>query len=262
MTRYFKDSLNKSDMLNKPKEQNQTLTGLPIGECGILVAPGATGKSQFVLNLLLASCGLTENHLINKNMKVLYVSLEDRLDDIRRRLYSYKIALGINKEELEKTELDFKVIENKSAQRLIVKDVSQEENPFWKELNTIIEKENYELVIVDTLIKTYSGYEENNNVDMSLVLSHFNTMAIENQCSILLLHHTNKSAVNQNAEINQSISRGASSVVDNSRFVLSLSRNEDDTGIICQSIKTNFAPPTKCIYNRAYKGTLIIDDVA
>ncbi len=87
-----------------PKELNQTLLGLPVGECGILVAPGATGKSQFVLNLLLASCGLTENHLINKNMKVLYVSLEDRLDDIKRRLYSYKIALGINKAELEETE--------------------------------------------------------------------------------------------------------------------------------------------------------------
>ncbi len=197
-----------------PKELNQTLLGLPVGEYGILVAPGAMGKSQFVLNLLLASCGLTENHLVNKNMKVLYVSLEDRLDDIKRRLYAYKIALGINKAELEETELDFKVIENKSAQRLVIKGVAQEDNSFWQELNNIIKKEKYELVIVDTLIKTYSGYEENNNVDMSLVLSHFNTMAIENQCSVLLLHHTNKSAINQNVEINQSISRGTSSVVD------------------------------------------------
>ncbi len=257
---YFNNELNKFDILKIPKEQHQTLKGLPLGEVGLLVAPGATGKSYFVLNLILASCGLTYNHLIQKPVKTLYVSLEDRLEDIQRRLYTYKKALNISETLLIETEFDFKIIENKSTERLIEKGVSQNDNKFFQELNTIIANEKYELVIIDTLIKAYTGFEENNNADMAMVLSHFNTMAINNQCSILLLHHTNKAAIGQNADINQSISRGASSLVDNSRFVLSLSKNEYDTGIICQSVKTNFSAPTKCEYTRVYKGALICEE--
>lgn len=257
---YFNNQLNKFDILKRPQEQNQTLKGLPTGEVGLLVAPGATGKSYFVLNLILACCDLTSNHLIERPVKTLYVSLEDRLEDIQRRLYAYKKALNISQSTLEETVFDFKIIENKSTERLIVKGVNQKDNPFFQELNRLIEKETYELVIIDTLIKSYSGYEENNNADMAMVLSHFNTMAINNNCSVLLLHHTNKGAIGQNADINQSISRGASSLVDNARFVLSLSKNEYDTGIICQSVKTNFSAPTKCNYTRAYKGTLIREE--
>ncbi|QFR43765.1 hypothetical protein FJR47_07515 [Sulfurimonas xiamenensis] len=257
---YFNNELNKFDILKIPEEQHQSIKGLPVSEVGLLVAPGATGKSMFVLNLILASCGLTYNHLIEKPVKTLYVSLEDRLEDIQRRLYAYKKALNISETTLQETELDFKIIENKSTERLIEKGVNQKDNKFFQELNSIISDGKYELVIIDTLIKSYTGFEENNNADMAMVLSHFNNMAIDNQCSVLLLHHTNKGAIGQNADINQSISRGASSLVDNSRFVLSLSKNEYDTGIICQSIKTNFSAPTRCEYMRAYKGALICEE--
>ena len=264
-TKYFKKSLTKSNILEEPPKKKESILGLPIGDCGILVAPGATGKSYYVMNLLLASCGLAENHLVKKQMKVLYVSLEDRIDDIRRRLYSYKMALDITQKKLDETEVDFKIIENKSANRLIVKGVSQEDNPFWQELNDIIKEGNYQLVIIDTLIKTYAGYEENDNVGMSLVLSHFDTMTIENQCSVLLLHHTNKGAIFNKTQT-QADARGASSLVDNSRFVLSLATNEDGLSITCQTVKANFAPSSSCIYNRDYQGALIIeednDDVA
>jgi RecA-family ATPase len=255
---YFYKQLNKFSILKQPEEEKHTIKGLPLGEVGLLVAPGATGKSYMVLNMLLASCGLTHNHLIEKPIKTLYVSLEDRVEDIQRRLYAYKKALNLSQEVLEETELDFKIIENKSTDRLIIKDVPQKDNPLFQELSQIISDERYELVIIDTLIKSYTGFDENNNADMAMVLSHFNTLAIDNNCSILLLHHTNKSAINPNSEINQSISRGASSLVDNARFVLSLSKNEDDTGVICQSVKTNFSAPTFCEYKRAYKGALIL----
>lgn len=256
---YFTKQINKLSILKKPEEEKHTMKGLPLQEVGLLVAPGATGKSFFILNLLLASCGLTYNHFIEKPVKTLYVSLEDRLEDIQRRLYAYKKALNLTEEILDGTELDFKIIENKSTDRLIIKDVPQKDNPLFQELSQIISDEGYELVIVDTLIKAYSGFDENNNADMAMVLSHFNTLAIDNNCSILLLHHTNKGAVSKNAEINQSISRGASSLVDNARFVLSLSKNADDTGVICQSVKTNFSPPTRCEYRRDYKGALILE---
>lgn len=258
---FFKESLNKFDMLKEPQKLKDSLKGLPLGEVGLLVAPGATGKSYFVLNLLLACCGLTENHLVEKTMKVLYVSLEDPLVEIQRRLYSYKIALNLTSEKLENTELDFKIIENKSADRLLVKDLEQKDNKFWQELNGVIKEGGYELVVIDTYIKTYTGYSENDNGDMSLVLSHFGTMAKNNNCSVLLLHHTNKGAIGQKNDINQGSSRGASSTIDNSRWAISLLSNNDNTGVICKSIKVNFAPPSEHEYYRGYKGTLIMDGI-
>lgn len=258
---FFKESLCKFDMLKEPPKLKDSLKGLPLGEVGLLVAPGATGKSFFVLNLLLACCGLTENHLVEKPMKVLYVSLEDRLSEINRRLYAYKVALDLTSEKLENTELDFKIIENKSADRLLVKGLKQKDNKFWQELDRTIKEGKYELVIIDTLIKTYSGYEENNNVDMSILLSHFGTIANDNNCSVLLLHHTNKGAIGQKGDINQGSSRGASSTIDNSRWACSLHLNNENTGVVCKSIKVNFAPPSEHEYIRGHKGALIMDGI-
>ncbi len=65
MNQYFKQTLTKSDIFTQPTELDETLKGLPRGEVGVLVAPGATGKSFFVLNMLLASChAVVKNHLI------------------------------------------------------------------------------------------------------------------------------------------------------------------------------------------------------
>jgi len=263
-THYFKKSLTKSDILKKPPAKDETLLGLPRKEVGILIAPGATGKSFFVLNILLASCELTKNHLVKNSLKVLYVSLEDNLDDIQRRMYSYKKALNLNETKLnENKELSFEIICYKGADRLISKKVEQSKNPLWKEFKQKIQDSNADLVIIDTLIKTYEGYLENDNPDMSIVLSYFNEVAIEKDCSILLLHHTNKGAINSDTQ-SQTDSRGASAIVDNSRWVVSLKKDEDESSIICQSVKTNFTASSNCTYNRRVEGTLIMEteDVA
>lgn len=260
--KFFENSLTRFDITKEPKPVNDTLRGLPVGETGMIIAPGSTGKSMFILNLMLSICGMSRNHLIYRPLKVLLVSLEDRLDDIQRRLYNYSVALNISEQNVLNCLNDFKIIENKSADRLIDKNIPQNQNPLWLALNAKIKEGDFDLVVVDTLIKSFSGdYDENSNTHMAMVLSHFNSLAIENNCSVLLTHHTNKGAIGQNAEINQANSRGASSLVDNSRYVLSLSTNEDKTGVICQSVKTNFSAPISQEYRRDYKGTLIMEDL-
>lgn len=259
--KFFENSLGVNDLLKEPTPINHTLKGLPVNECSLLVAPGAVGKSFFVLNLMLACTGLTQNHLVESCFDVLYVSLEDTLQDIQRRLHSYKVALGITEEQVKTMFYKFDIVENKSTDRLIDKSIPQNLNPMWQELNAKIQQGSYKLVIIDTLIKSYVGFEENNNADMSMVLSHFNNLARDNNCSVMLLHHTNKGAINPSNDINQSISRGASSLVDNSRFVLSLSKNEDNSGVICQSVKSNHTAPTSQEYMRDYKGALVMSDI-
>lgn len=259
----FDGFLTKADILKELPPVDETLVGLPRKEIGVLIAAGATGKSFFVLNLLLASCNLTKNHLIvkkdDKNLKILYVSLEDRLDDINRRMNSYKEALHLDEKGLNKNDLDFEIICYKGAKRLISKDIPQNENELWLNLNKKVQESRADLVIIDTMIKTYEGYDENSNPDMSKVLSYFNEMAIDKNCSILLLHHTNKGSIHNNSQ-SQTDSRGASAIVDNSRWVLSLKKNEDDTGIVAQSVKMNFTSSNTCNYKRWCRGSLLMEE--
>lgn len=262
-TKFFKNSLNKFSMFNQIGDADETLKGLPRGEVGLLVAPGATGKSYFVLNLMLASLKLTSNHLIDntKNIKTLYVSLEDRLDDINRRMINYKNALGIQDiNQLKVINDNFEIIAYKGADRLISKGIKSSNNQLWIELKQNILNNKSDLVIIDTFIKTYEGFDENSNPDMAKVLSYFNELAIDCNCSILLLHHTNKGAINPKNESSQADSRGASSIVDNSRYVISLRNNDNSSGVICKGVKTNFSRLSEVTYNRKYKGSLIMEN--
>ena len=253
--KYFNNTLSKKDIFTPPIPQDTTLLGLPRGEVGVLIAPGATGKSFFTLNLLLASCGITQNHLIHKNIKILYVSLEDQLDDIQRRLHSYQLALSLNESSIiEETYLDFLITCYKGADRLIVKNLPQADNLLWQGLESNVKATKPDLIIIDTLIKCYEGYEENSNPDMSKVLSFFNELALSNNCSVLLLHHTNKGALHKDSTSSQVNSRGASAIVDNSRWVISLKKDgEDGDSVLCEGIKTNFISLPSQIYNREYK---------
>jgi len=258
--KFFNENLSKKDIFALPKEQDNTLLGLPRGEVGVLIAPGATGKSYFTINILLSSCGLTQNHLVENEMKVLYVSLEDQLDDIQRRLHSYQLALWLTEDIVNEKALDFEIVCYKGAQRLITIGLAQEDNPLWINLVEKIQTTLPDLVIVDTLIKTYEGFEENSNPDMSKVLSYFNELALGNSCSVLLLHHTNKAAMHQDSPSSQTNSRGASAIVDNSRWVVSL-KKEGDMGetVICEGVKTNFTQLPTQNYNRGYKGALVME---
>lgn len=260
MNQYFKQTLTKSDIFTQPTELDETLKGLPRGEVGVLVAPGATGKSFFVLNMLLASCNaVVKNHLIVKPIRILYLSLEDRLDDIQRRLHAYMMGNLIMQSDIEKNENNFEIIAYKGSERLISKNIPQKENKLWQSLKERINSSKPDLVILDTLIKCYEGYEENSNPDMAKVLSFFNELAMEHNCSILLLHHTNKAAINSENASSQTNSRGASAIVDNSRWVISL-KKQDDINVVCEAIKMNFTSIKPTTYSRLYKGILFLEE--
>jgi len=257
---YFKQTLTKCDIFTQPQELDETLKGLPRGEVGVLVAPGATGKSFFVLNMLLASCNsVVKNHLIAKPIRILYLSLEDRLEDIQRRLYAHTVANIITQSDIKNDANDFEIIAYKGSQRLISKFTPQAENTLWQSLKQRITASKPDLVIIDTLIKCYEGYEENSNPDMAKVLSFFNELAIEHHCSILLLHHTNKAALNLDNPSSQANARGASAIVDNSRWVISL-KKVDEESVLCEAIKMNFTSIKPVTYSRRCKGVLFLEE--
>ena len=161
--------------------------------------------------------------------------------------------------DIEKNENNFEIIAYKGSERLISKHIPQKENKLWQSLKERITTSKPDLVILDTLIKCYEGYEENSNPDMAKVLSFFNELAMEHNCSILLLHHTNKAAINSENVTSQTNSRGASAIVDNSRWVISL-KKQDDINVVCEAIKMNFTSIKPTTYSRLYKGILFLEE--
>jgi hypothetical protein len=79
---------------------------------------------------------------------------------------------------------------------------------YWKKLHTAIRKLDIGCAIIDPMIKTHSGFDESNNADMQYVVEETEKLVAGTSCSLLLVHHTNKSG---NADDASAI-RGASAI--------------------------------------------------
>ncbi len=202
-------------------------SGFKLGTIGFLNAPGATGKSFFAIQtaMSLASCNRYKliNNLNYKSAKVAYISGEDDLDTINIRMRA------ISKNFDEKT---IKII----SENLTVIDVIESGLKFLDfNSSNKIEKNTTSITILDTIAKhsdliildTLSRFHlasENDNGEMSRLLNIFETIAKVNNCSILILHHNNKSSMNGKNDLEQNSARGASSLISNSRYLISLNK--------------------------------------
>jgi RecA-family ATPase len=127
------------------------------------------------------------------------------------------------------------------------------------------EAKNNDLIIIDTLTKIHCG-DENSNGEMSELLRIFEGIAKRNNCSILILHHTNKSSMSSDTMDEQSSSRGASALVDNVRYHITLSKmskkeheeydvNDDRSYYVkLTHSKVNYAQITKPIWLKRTSG--------
>lgn len=171
------------------------------GTVGILTAPGATGKSFFVMELAIdIATGADILGLRPKIGGVTYLVLEDampvlehRVHDIgqyvaqeyRDRLDNLQVLAGVGTRVDVEAEADW-FIEHCAGQRLI---------------------------IVDTLSRAHS-YEENSNTEMSRLLVTLDRIAVKSGAAVLLLHHVAKHADGAD----QHAARGASAITDNARW--------------------------------------------
>jgi RecA-family ATPase len=71
-------------------------------------------------------------------------------------------------------------------------------------------------MIIDTLRRAHRG-KENDDADMTEVLSILEEIAMETNCAIMFCHHTNKDSLKNQSGNQQYASRGSSVLVDNVR---------------------------------------------
>lgn len=202
----------------QPKPQDFILPGFLAGTVGAVVAPGATGKSFWAMQLacLIADKTAKSGEMgfsLGQRGRVHYLSLEDPVSELHRRLY----AIGRSYDE----EIHESIAENFTLQSRVGQSFDIMQTDSFSKLVEVAS--GARLIVIDTLSRAHT-LDENNNNEMSQLLVQLDAVCVETGASLLFLHHTSKAAVLNGQGGTAQASRGASSLIDNARWCGSLVR--------------------------------------
>lgn len=217
------------DILNaftqEPPELDFIWPGFLSGTVGALVAPGATGKSYWALEAAIAvACSVAGGDLVklnpSKTGRVVYFAGEDPDAALIKRLH----AIGRHLNDSAKQSIsDNLILEPIMGKRLNVMD--------QRHLSRLIEYcSGARLIVLDTLSRIHQ-LDENSNGDMARLIGTLEHVAATTGASVLYLHHISKGSAKDGQGDQQQAARGASALVDNSRwcgFVAKMTEQESE----------------------------------
>lgn len=189
------------------------LPGLLSGTVGLLVAPGATGKSFFSLQVASAIAGGPDllQQGISRHGRVLLIAAEDPPSILANRLQAMGAHATLAMRENLLRKLDIV-----PALSLGI-ELFGEGAPKWEA--SIAERgKDCRLIVIDTLSRIHSG-EENSREDASRVMRRLERIAAQTGAAVLVLHHVGKAAALNGQGDLQQAARGASVWVDEARWV-------------------------------------------
>lgn len=192
-----------------------------------LLADGGVGKSALrILQALALATGrnLTDEKVFQR-CRVLFVSLEDDRDELRRRALAAMLHHGISPEEVEGW-LFLSAPEGKAG-KLVTADPRTRRpkvSAMKAEVDQAIRAHNIDVLILDPLVKAHD-VEENDNSAMDVVIQTLSTLAVEHNIAVDVLHHTSKGAADPG---NADRGRGASAVKNGARLVYTLTQMSMD----------------------------------
>ncbi|MFZ5557680.1 MAG: AAA family ATPase [Pseudomonadota bacterium] len=251
---------------------------LPLGKVGAIIAPGGTGKSQFVLQLAVAVATGTrfaEAWDVGERGGVLVLAAEDDDEELHRRFRNIADrALGTC------TELHKRLREN-----LYIKSMVSENNlmtvtdgrnrevvrtPYAEQLAMVTsEIPNLRLIVVDPASR-FRGGDENSAEDSTRFVEALEYLSKATGATILIVHHATKGSSNA-SEQTQNASRGSSAFTDGVRFQLNLAPvptkdvprlfgEHPATGrfLTAKVTKNNYAPPQDEVYLMRSDGGYLI----
>ena len=192
----------------------------------LLIAPGGTGKSMLALYIAVcvaAGIPLFGRFTAKVPRKVLFISGEDDLEELKRRLF--KIF------EIESDEVKSLVAEN-----LVVSDLADKFEPFTEKpphgevrITEVPERlvegltkqigGEFALVIVDPAAR-FRGGDENLATDATRFVQALQLIRDRLSCAVLAVHHVNKAA--NGSASGQNNARGSSAFIDGVRLVYEL----------------------------------------
>lgn len=214
---------------------DEIVPGFPVASVGAMIAPGGIGKSYLALELAVAVvcptvdiAGLRpQGHGL-----VAYINAEDGHLQLAKRL----AFLGQRMSPKARDAVDVSLCVAQATGRLInlgKKPLSVNFNHESREEpdNNLIcvsdvealvkEFEGYRLIIIDTLTR-FHALDENNNGQMSQLVSTLEFLAERTRAAVLFLHHMSKASIKDGHGDSQTAARGASALVDNVRYAAHL----------------------------------------
>lgn len=206
----------------KPEPLDFIIPGFLHGTVGAIFSAGGSGKSMLTLETAMAvACNVDGGDLLDiqpqANGRVVYLAAEDPELVIRHRIHDMTQSMP------------WQAV-HAIADRLDIEPMVGTETDLFRDdhLNAIIEyAAESRLVVIDTISRFHSA-DENSNSDMAQLVNRLEKLGNETGAAVLFLHHANKSSGRDGTDTEQSAIRGASSLIDNSRWGASLRRMTSD----------------------------------
>jgi AAA domain len=240
-----------------PKRRWLHGTDLVRGAVSLLVAPGARGKSSWLVTLALACASnqpLLGAKIFGGPLRVLLISAEDPLSELALRIRAAMQHYGL-------TDADVPGLHVIGADHWGVSLLRPAthgpilDKAGWDELNAELDHLEPDILIIDPLISVMGGASQNDNAAAALFMGQLVGLAAKHRIAVMVAHHSAKGRDPISAES----AMGAASFVNLSRIALGIEPlAEKDAGSVglppwearqvfrLVSTKHNQSPPAEC----------------
>lgn len=198
------------------------------GTLAVIVAPGATGKTALTVGMALALA--TGRPLLGRDVpggrqRVWLFNLEDARDELDRAIAAACIQHDIRPSDVA----DRLLVDSGLNGAGLCTAVQTRQGhtilrPVYDGLSAELKTRQIDVLIVDPFVSSHA-VPENDNGAIDAVAKAWARIAATLDCSVILVHHTSKSA---GMEITAERSRGAVSLVNAARSVVALNRMTAD----------------------------------
>lgn len=233
-----------SSLHGKPIPQRQWLVEdlVPLKNVTMLYGDGGTGKSLLALQLAVATAG--GQPWVGRDVRggsALFISAEDDLHELHRRLAAAATGAGLTLQDLD---------------RLTVRSLAGEDailgtfdragrlaaTGLFGEIEAQVVRDAPALIVLDTLNDLYAG-DENDKAQARQFIGLLRGLAIRHTCAVVLLAHPSKSGMSSGSGDSGSVAWSNSS---RSRLYLSRDMRDgyepDPNARILATMKTNYGP--------------------
>lgn len=256
------------DLAGTPKARRYLVHDLlPHPVCGLVIAPGGTGKSFLTLSLAVAvsTARTFLDAEVDEPGSVAIIAGEDDLDELHRRLVPIMQRETAFLEEGEA----ITVMRDAQSRLYIVSRVGEDNRLLARDPDTralartaffvalsdwLVEIPDLRLIVLDPLSR-FSGGEENSAEDATRVVEILESLRKATGATVLAVHHANKGAI-RSGDATQAAARGSSALTDGVRWQAQLrgmttdeaphyglSGDEARSYVRFDVTKSNYGPP-------------------
>lgn len=227
----------------------------------LLAGDGGTGKS--LLSLQLAVAVATDSKWLDRKVTagpVLYISAEDDVDELHRRLASISKAQDIGLDAMDRVTLCSLAGEDALMAFVDARTGILHASPLYDEITRQAEAVEPVLIVLDTLADLFPG-NENDRAQARQFVGLLRGLAMQVDCAILLLSHPSLSGLSSGSGMS-----GSTAWNNSVRSRLYFSRvvsdgYEADTDVrVLRTMKANYGPTGDDIPVR-WKGGVFMADV-